>query len=432
MSILIKNGHLVDPATGRDDIFHVYVNDKGVIEKIFDKDAKLPENPDELVNACGKYVFPGFVDLHVHFRDPGLTYKETIKTGSLAAAHGGYTTVCTMPNTKPVIDSVEHLQMELDTIKKDAVVNVLPIGSMTVGEDGKELSDLAGLKKAGIVAVSEDGKSVMDSVLLYRGLQKLKDLDLPFFDHCEDKPLVRGGVMNEGRRSHELGLPGITDTVEDVIAARDILLAREIGVTLHLCHVSTRASVEMIRLAKEFDTKLSAEICPHHFTLCDADIPGDISNYKMNPPLRSRADREALRRALGDGTVEMIATDHAPHSDEEKQGGFMGTPFGITGLETSFPLAVTELLGKYMTLPELIKRMSLAPAKLLKTGRGSLAEGSPADIVIADINEEYEIDPDTFLSKGHNTPFGGFKVRGKILATYCGGKKVYDDKEARR
>lgn len=424
MSILFKNGHLVDPGTGRDDIFHVYVN-RGKVEKVFRKDERLPEDPDEIVDAQGKYIFPGFVDLHVHFRDPGLTYKETIKTGSLAAAHGGYTTVCTMPNTKPVIDSADHLKLELDTIKRDAVINVLPIGSMTKGEEGKELSDLAGLKEAGVVAISEDGKSVMDSVLLYKGLTELRELDLPFFDHCEDKGLVRGGVMNEGKRAHELHLPGITNAVEDVIAARDILLSKEIGTRLHLCHVSTKDSVTMIRHAKEAGADISAEVCPHHFTLCDEDIPDDDSNYKMNPPVRSRADREALRNGLADGTIEMIATDHAPHSAEEKKGGFMGTPFGITGLETSFPLAVTELLGRYMSLPELIRRMSLAPARLIGTGRGTLAENAPADLVIADLDEEYEIDPSLFLSMGHNTPFKNWKVRGKILATYCGGKRVY-------
>lgn len=431
MSTLIKNGHLVDVEADRDGMFDVYINDKGKVEKVGEKgslDGFIKENTD-IIDATGKYVLPGFIDLHVHFREPGGEYKETVKTGSMAAARGGYTTVVTMPNTRPVMDTVEHLQLQLDAIKKDAVINVLPSGTVTMGQEGKVLSDMEGLKRAGIVAISEDGKSVMDPGILKKGLIEAARLGLPFFDHCEDATLVHGGVMNAGKKSKELGMPGITNEVEDSIAKRDIEIAEEVGATIHLCHCSTRDTVKFVKAAKEKGLPVSAEVCPHHFTLTDEDIIEDDANFKMNPPLRSKADVEALREGLKSGIMGMISTDHAPHSKEEKENSIKNAPFGIVGLETAFALTVTELLGEYLNMKSLVERMSLTPAKLLKNGKGTLKEGSVADLVVADINEEYVIDSDKFLSKGKNTPFNGKKVRGKVLYTLCGGKVVFKEEK---
>ena len=429
MGTIIKNGHLVDVEADRDGLFDIYVNDVGKVEKVGARgelDGFVKEGT-EVIDASGKYVLPGFIDLHVHFREPGGEYKETIKTGSRAAARGGYTTVVTMPNTKPVMDTVEHLKLQLDAIKKDAIINVLPSGTVTMGEEGKVLSDMEGMKKAGIVAISEDGRSVMDPEILRAGLVEAARLGLPFFDHCEDANLVKGGVMNAGEKSKELGMPGITNEVEDSIARRDIEIAAEAGATIHLCHCSTRETVKYVKEAKEKGYSVSAEVCPHHFTLADEDIVEDDANYKMNPPLRSRADVEALKEGLKSGIMGMISTDHAPHSKEEKEKSIKDAPFGIVGLETSFALTVTELLGNYLDMKALVERMSLTPAKLLKNGRGTLKEGSVADLVIADIDNEYVIDSDKFLSKGKNTPFNGKKVRGKVLYTLCNGKVVYEE-----
>ena len=348
MGIIIKNGHLVDVEADRDGHFDIYVNDDGKVEKVGARGELdcLVKEGTEVIDAYGKYVLPGFIDLHVHFREPGGEYKETIKTGSRAAARGGYTTVVTMPNTKPVMDTVEHLKLQLDAIKKDAVINVLPSGTVTMGQEGKVLSDMEGMKKAGIVAISEDGRSVMDPEILRAGLVEAARLGLPFFDHCEDANLVNGGVMNAGEKSKELGMPGITNEVEDSIARRDIDIAAKVGATIHLCHCSTRETVKYVKEAKEKGYSVSAEVCPHHFTLADEDIVEDDANYKMNPPLRSRADVEALREGLKSGVMGMISTDHAPHSKEEKEKSIKDAPFGIVGLETSCALAVNELWGK--------------------------------------------------------------------------------------
>ena len=431
MSTLIKNGHLVDVEADRDGLFDLLINDEGKVEKVGERgslDGFVRENTN-IIEATGKYVLPGFIDLHVHFREPGGEYKETVKTGSMAAARGGYTTVVTMPNTKPVMDTVEHLNLQLEAIKRDAVINVLPSGTVTMGQEGKVLSDMEGMKKAGIVAISEDGKSVMDPEILRKGLVEAARLGLPFLDHCEDAGLVHGGVMNAGKKAEELGMPGITNEVEDSIAKRDIEIAEEVGATIHLCHCSTRDTVKFVKAAKEKGLPVSAEVCPHHFTLTDEDIIEDDANYKMNPPLRSRADVEALKEGLKSGIMGMISTDHAPHSKEEKEKSIKNAPFGIVGLETAFALTVTELLGAYLDMKSLVERMSLTPAKLLKNGRGTLKEGSVADIVVADINEEYVIDSDKFLSKGKNTPFNGKKVRGKVLYTLCGGKVVFKEEK---
>lgn len=450
MNILIKNGHVIDPADSVDKKADILVED-GIISQVSDTieprtiyaDMEDTGNNEYLVrknmndqvkeqlrviDAEGLYVMPGFVDLHVHLREPGFEYKETIETGGKAAAKGGVTTICPMPNTNPVIDSPEMVKDELKRAEK-APVHVLPIGAVTKGQLGKEITDMADMKEAGAIAVSEDGKSVMDTAVYMDGLKAAAECGLPVFAHCEDKDLVRGGVMNYGEKSKELGLPGITNAVEDVIEARDIIMSNEAGNHIHLCHCSTRLSVSLVKWAKANGMDVSAEVCPHHFTLSDDQIPGDDPMYKMNPPLRSRADVEALRLGLCDGTIEVISTDHAPHSMEEKQGSMKNAPFGITGLETSFALGVTELVKTgLLTLSQLVEKMSVNPAKIIKIDKGTLGCGKAADIVIADIDNEYQIDSSTFVSKGHNTPFNGKNVYGRVTTTIVDGEIVYEYK----
>ncbi|MGN0505590.1 MAG: dihydroorotase [Lachnospiraceae bacterium] len=438
MELLIRGGHLVDPAAGRDGLFDILVRDGVVAEvKASEPECCEAENENEpktvqhtadrVIDAAGKYVMPGFIDLHVHLREPGLEYKETIATGGKAAAAGGFTSICPMPNTKPATDSPEKVKALLKKAETDSPVHVLPIGAITVDQKGEVLADIGGMAKAGAVAVSEDGKSVMNSAVYAEGMKAAAEAGIPVFAHCEDINLVRGGVMNAGMRAKELGLPGITNAVEDIIVARDILLAKETGVQLHLCHCSTRDSVRLLRAAKEEGLPVSGETGPHYFTMTDEEIPGDFGNYKMNPPLRARQDKEALIAGLTEGVMEVIATDHAPHSKEEKEQSMLKAPFGIVGLETAFALTVTELVRKgHLSMAQLVARMSTAPAGILGIPKGTLAEGSCADIVIADITEEYEIDPESFFSKGRNTPFAGKKVYGRVCCTIVDGTVVYE------
>lgn len=424
MKTIIKNGHILNPSTNMNEVADIFIED-GIIIKIAknieEKDA------DKIIQADGKYVMPGFIDLHVHFREPGFEYKETIQTGAMAAARGGYTSVAPMPNTNPVIDSKEMVEWLLNKGKEESLVHLLLVGAVTKGQMGTELADIRGMAEAGAKALSEDGKSVMDILVYLEGMKAAKENNLVVLAHCEDKNLVRGGVMNAGAKAEELGLNGITNAVEDVITARDIFLANEAGVKLHLCHCSTKDSVAMIKLAKEAGYAVSGEVCPHHFTLADEDIPCDDSNYKMNPPLRSKADVKALKKGLQDGTMEVISTDHAPHSTEEKAKSMAESPFGIVGLETAFCLAVTELVEQgYLSKMQLVEKMSYNPAKIIGVDKGELVEGKAADIVIADFDEEYTIDVSKFVSKGKNTPFGGKKVKGRVYQTMVEGNVVYD------
>ncbi len=429
MSMLIRGGHLIDPAAGRDGIYDVLVKD-GVVAALAEwKEDAAPvweEAADTIIEADGKYIMPGFIDLHVHLREPGLEYKETIATGAMAAAAGGFTSVCPMPNTKPSTDSPEKIRTLLNKAKTDAKIHILPIGAISIGQEGKELADIKGMAEAGAVAFSEDGKSVMNSALYAQGLKAAAEAGVPVFAHCEDIDLVRGGVMNAGKRSKELGLPGITNAVEDIITARDIFLARETGVRLHLCHCSTKDSVKMIALAKEEGLPVSGETGPHYFTMIDEEIPEDWGNYKMNPPLRGKEDKEALIKALQDNVLEAIATDHAPHSKEEKEQSMLKAPFGIVGSETAYALTVTELVrtGK-LTMIQLVERMSASPAKILGISKGSLAEGMAADITIADTDTAWVIDPEKFYSKGKNTPFTGKEVYGKVYYTIVDGEIAF-------
>ncbi|MBR4807244.1 MAG: dihydroorotase [Lachnospiraceae bacterium] len=420
--LLIKNGRVINPATGTDDILDVLVCE-GKVTGI-GKDLEQPEC--EIIDASGCFVMPGFIDLHVHLRTPGQEYKEDVKTGSMAAARGGFTTVVAMPNTKPVIDSIEMVDEINRIIKEDALINVLQVGAVTKGMEGKELSDIEGMIDHGICAISEDGKSVMDSGLYRKAMKIAAKRHIPVLAHCEDINLVEGGVMNLDDNSKRLGMKGISNAVEDVITARDILIAKETGAKLHLCHCSTKYSVDMVRSAKAEGIDVTAEVCPHHFTLTSDDIKEDDANYKMNPPLRTKEDRDALIKGLSEGVMSVISTDHAPHSAEEKAKGIKDAPFGIVGLETSACLTYTELVDKGLISPmEMAAKMSYNPAGVLGLDKGDISKGHVADIVIFDPNAEVTIDKNSFASKGRNTPFHGRKVKGRVMYTILAGDIVY-------
>lgn len=423
MKTLIKNGRVIDPATNTDKVLNLLIED----DKIIDRFEAEKMEADEVIDASGMYVMPGFIDLHVHLREPGFEHKEDIESGSKAAAKGGYTSVCCMPNTKPTTDSKEIVSYIVNKAKEVAPINVLVVGAVTKGQAGVELADIEGMKDAGIVAISEDGKSVMNANLYREGMKEAARLSLPVLAHCEDITMVDGGVINAGAKASELGFRGISNAVEDVIVARDILIAKETGARLHLCHCSTEDSVKMLAKAKEEGLPVTGEVCPHHFTLCEEDIKEDDSNYKMNPPIRGRADLKALVKGIGDDVFDAIATDHAPHHADEKAKGIKAAPFGIVGSETALALTMTELVHKGVITPyQMVAKMSYNPAKILGIDKGSLENGKIADIVIVDPDAEYEIDVNDFVSKGKNTPFNGYKVKGRVVRTICGGKTVYE------
>lgn len=427
MNLIIKNGTIVDPSQDIHEVGNVYIKD-GSIEKVVLNEDEISSEETQVVDVAGKYVFPGFIDLHVHFRDPGLTYKEDIVTGAEAAAAGGVTTVCCMPNTKPVVDSVETLRDILDRAAT-LPIRLEQLSAITVGENNEELVDIAAMKEAGAIAFSEDGKSVMDSVLFEKGLKEIAKSGLVCMSHCEEKNLVQGGVINYGVASEKYNVKGIKNDVEDVIAARDIFMAAEEGARLHLCHCSTKGTVELMKMAKNMGLNVTAEVCPHHFVLSDSDITSVDGNFKMNPPLRSKEDVRALIEGLKSGIMDCISTDHAPHSAEEKAHGF-DSPFGIVGLETSAALTYNYLVLKEdMPVDQMVRLMSCNPAKVLglDSERGTLKAGAKADIVIFDPEKVWTVDVNKFRSKGKNTPFNGYELKGKCVTTICRGKVVYDE-----
>ena len=442
MTILIQNGQVINPATGMNEVADVLV-ENGVVSKI---EKGIKEKADRKINAKGCFVMPGFIDMHVHLRDPGFEEKETIETGCRAAAHGGYTTILAMPNTKPVVDNPDVVNYVHNKAKTVGLVNVLQVGAVTKNQEGKELADIEGMVKAGIPAISEDGKSVMNAQLYREAMEKAAKLGIVVLAHCEDKNLVNGGVMNEDEHARELGLKGITNSVEDIIVARDIMLSHDTGAKLHLCHCSTEDSVMMVDLAKQKNVKVTAEVCPHHFTLTSDDIRKiapemDVeknviaadadadTNFKMNPPLRTKKDVEALRVGLRDNIMDVISTDHAPHTFADKNTSMKNAPFGIVGLETAACLTYTELvLGGYLTPMQMAEKTSYYPAKILGLqDKGAVSEGKIADLVIFDPNREYIIDKNTFFSKGKNTPFDGWKVKGDVRYTLVDGTIVYEN-----
>lgn len=425
MKILIKNGRIIDPDTRLDKVADLLIED----EKIAAVGEDLEEKADQTVDARGCFVMPGLIDMHVHLRDPGLTYKEDIITGAQAAAKGGVTTVLAMPNTKPVMDDPSRIAYIKHKAKEFAKINVLQVGAITKGMKGEKLSDIEGMVKMGIPAISEDGKSVMNTQLYREAMEIARDLDIPVLAHCEDIDMVKGGCMNEDEKSKEFGLPGISNAVEDCIVARDIILSRDTGCHLHLCHCSTEASALMLKKAKKAGIPVTGEVCPHHFTLTSDDMVRNDTNYKMNPPLRRKEDLEALRQGLKDDVFDVISTDHAPHSREEKGQSMLRAPFGIVGLETSVALTITELVDTgWITPMQMAEKMSYNPARILKLeDKGSLRPGKTADVVIIDPEEEYVIDVNSFVSKGKNSPFHGRKVKGKVKMTICSGTVVYEE-----
>ena len=423
MLLLIKNGTVINPGDQTQAEADVLVED-GMIKKI---GAALPVKAERVIDAAGCYVMPGFIDMHVHLRDPGQEYKETVETGLRAAVHGGFTTIVAMPNTKPIVDNPDVVRYVHNKAQDIGLAHVLQAGAMTRGERGEELSDIEGMVEAGIPALSEDGKSVMNAQLCREAMTLAMKYDIPVLAHCEDRNLVNGGVVNEDGNAQRLGLKGIANSVEDVIAARDMILARETGAALHLCHCSTKGSVQMLRFAKQVGLRVTAEACPHHFTLTSSDIPEDDANYKMNPPLRTQEDVDALLEGLRDGAIDVIATYHAPHTAIEKGEGLKHAPFGIAGLETVASLVMTELVEPgYLTMMQMAEKMSYNPAKILGLDRGVAEEGKPADLVVFDPQREYVINPADFYSKGKNTPFAGRKVRGMVMATVVDGRVVYE------
>lgn len=423
MLLLIQNGTVINPGDQTETMADVLVED-GIIKKI------APEQKvkaDRVVDAAGCYVMPGFIDMHVHLRDPGQEHKETVETGARAAAHGGFTTIVAMPNTKPVVDNADVVNYVHNKAKYMRLVHVLQAGAITKGQRGEELSDIEAMVEAGIPAISEDGKSVMNAQLYREAMTLAVKYDIPVLAHCEDANMVQNGVVNADEATEKMGFAGISNAVEDVIIVRDIMLAKDTGAMLHLCHCSTKDSVSILKIAKEKGIHVTAEVCPHHFSLNSSDIPGDDANYKMNPPLRTKEDVEALREGLKNGTIDVIATDHAPHTPIEKGVGIKKAPFGIVGLETAASLTMTELVDKgYLTIMQMAEKMSYNPAKILGLDKGTVEEGKAADLVVFHPDKEYVINPNEFQSKGRNTPFAAKRVKGMVMATIVDGRVIFE------
>ncbi|WP_269322056.1 dihydroorotase [Paenibacillus massiliensis] len=388
-----------------------------------------PEEGAEIVDAGGKLVIPGLIDMHVHLREPGFEHKETIETGSRSAVKGGFTTIACMPNTRPVTDSPEIVELVLNKAKEAGLAKVLPYAAITKGELGRELTNFEALRQAGAIGFTDDGVGVQSAQMMKDAMYRAQALDMPVIAHCEDNTLVEGAPVAEGSFATKHGLKGIPNESEAIHVGRDILLAEATGVHYHVCHVSTEQSIRLIRQAKEIGIRVTAEVCPHHLILSEEDIPGMDANWKMNPPLRSPRDVQACIEALMDGTIDMIVTDHAPHSAEEKAKGMQLAPFGIVGFETAFPLLYTRFVETGLwTLEFLVQKMTKAPAEVFRLETGRLAKGAPADLTMIDLEQEQAVDPETFVSKGHNTPFGGWKLKGWPVATWVDGQIVWSVK----
>ncbi|MCM3357014.1 dihydroorotase [Psychrobacillus sp. MER TA 171] len=416
------------------------VNKSGELEttSVVVKDGKIAEitptptlEDAQVIDGKGMLLSAGFIDVHVHLREPGGEHKETIETGTKAAAKGGYTTICAMPNTRPVPDTVENFSHVLDLVDQNALVRVLPYASITIRQAGKERTDIAALKGLGAFALTDDGVGVQTAGTMLEAMQEAAKHTIPVVAHCEDNSLLYGGVMHKGKRNEELGLKGIHSVSESVHIARDILLAEAAGAHYHVCHVSTKESVRVIRDAKKAGIHVTAEVSPHHLLLCEEDIPANDAIWKMNPPLRGRDDMMALREGLLDGTLDFIATDHAPHTDEEKAHGFEKAPFGIVGLETAFPLLYTHFVktGEW-SLKQLLDYLTIKPANVFGFEFGKLEVGAPADLVLVDLKEEQKIDKEAFLSKGKNTPFDGWVCTGWPQVTIYNGEIVWQEEQA--
>jgi len=427
MRILIEGGRVIDPANKVDDVLDVLIEDGRIAAVGLGRSARGTLIPDRVLDGHGKVVCPGFVDLHVHLREPGREDKETIATGTRAAALGGFTSVCAMPNTNPVNDNQSVTEFVLDRAKREGAVNVFPVGAITKGQKGEELAEIGELVNAGCVAISDDGKPVMNAELMRRALEYAGMLKIPVIQHAEDLHMVGKGSMHEGFVSTELGIRGIPAASEAIIVARDILLAELTGSHYHVAHVTTAESVGLIREAKAKGLNVTCEVTPHHFSLTDDAVRSFNTNTKMAPPLRSDRHVDAIKAALKDGTIDAIATDHAPHTIQDKEVEFEYAANGIIGLETAFGLGVTVLVeGGVLTLTELIARLTCNPARIFHLHKGTLSVGADADVTIIDPNRDWVVDVRKFASKSRNSPFDGWKLRGEALATIVGGKVVWE------
>ena len=416
-SLVIKNGRVIDPTNGVDEIRDVFVAD-GKIASSLAPDA-------EMIDAKGKIVTPGLIDMHVHLREPGRSDKETIQTGTRCAARGGFTSVVCMPNTTPAADNTGTIAFIKQRATEAACVNVFPTGAISKELKGEELAPIGSLKSAGVVAITDDGHCVQNNELMRRAVEYARMFDLPVLDHCQDYHLTADSVMNEGYWSAALGLRGWPTIGEDVIVARNILIAELTDWYIHCQHISSARSVQLLREAKKRGVKISGEACPHHFTLTDEAVKSYDTNFKMNPPLRSERDRQALIQGLGDGTIEIIASDHAPHCSYEKEVEFDYAPFGIIGLETELALSLELVHQKLLSLPQLIEKLTMNPARLLRLQKGTLSIGADADVTIIDLEHEWTYDVGESVSKSRNSPFHGRSFQGKAAITVVGGEIVW-------
>jgi dihydroorotase len=419
MNILIKNGRVIDPSQQRDGYHDLLIKGRKILG-LYPK-GKGP-SADKIIDASDCIVIPGLVDMHTHLREPGFEYKETIKTGTLAAVKGGFTTVCCMPNTKPVNDTISVTEFIREKSIKEGSCTVYPIGAITTGQKSEELTELEALLKAGCIAFSDDGHPVTNSLIMRRALEYSKIFNVPIISHCEDLKLSEGGVMNEGFVSTIVGLRGIPKAAEEVMVARDLSLCELTGGRLHIAHVSTEGSVKLIRDAKSRGINVTAETCPHYFSLTDDTIISYDTNLKVNPPIRTASDVEAIKVGLKDGTIDVIATDHAPHHVDDKNKEFDSAAFGISGLETAFALGLQLVYQGVLDIRQLIAKMALIPSHIMGIRKGVLTEDSDADIAIINMDKEYRVDSSTFLSKGKNSPFNKWTLKGTVEKTISMGK----------
>jgi len=425
MNLILKNGRLFDPSNGLDQIGDCVLQD----DRIRDLGPEIAAPGPGVLDCTGLIVAPGFIDLHVHLREPGFEYKETIESGTRAAAAGGFTAVCAMPNTKPVNDNAGATAYLTQRARELGHARVYPIGAITEGSRGERLAGLGGMRQAGAVGFSDDGRPVMNAQLVRRALEYTSMFGVPVIEHAEDLHLSAGGAMHDGARALQLGLRGISAASEATMVARDLLLAEAAGAHIHIAHISTAAAVRAVREAKARGVQVSAEVTPHHFTLCDEDVVPYDSNFKMNPPLRGAIDREAVITALADGTIDAIATDHAPHAAHEKQQEFDRAPFGIIGLETALPLALALVASERLSLARMVDAFSSAPARIFGLPGGRLQPGALADITVFDPQREWVCTPGQGLSKSRNTPFAGWRLRGRAVYTIVGGRVVWQLEE---